>query len=326
MNPFKYKDAMLPIASLNSFILNGQKANDLFRPELLIRDLKMLCHTYQLSVDTDLLKPLLDHLVHHENDDVRRDTFELGWMYARRIADIIYALKYPTDQQKEENLRWKEEHWAYWREIKYLYLLGGLASSPYHEIFKQAILEKVKDLEVHVEQDSQDKALDGMLFRYPSGHYVVFDFGQSFIKRAYVIRRMGESIVKRKLQEVTASHLEAPKDDWLMKHAEDLNRFMIQTILDTLHEVSDTQCDVLISIANYVNQGELNPGKSSYGVLSVLSTNYESYLMEELSERLKRRVHVKLEHDATAMSHHVLQRPKTAVITLGTAFGIAFID
>ena len=104
MNPFKYKDAMLPIASLNSFILNGQKANDLFRPDLLLRDLKILCHTYQLGIDTTLIKPLLDELIHHENEDVRKDTFELGWMYGRRLADLICALKNPTESQKLENL------------------------------------------------------------------------------------------------------------------------------------------------------------------------------------------------------------------------------
>ena len=41
-NPFKHKDAMLPIASVNSVIIHGMRANDLFRPELIQKDLLKL--------------------------------------------------------------------------------------------------------------------------------------------------------------------------------------------------------------------------------------------------------------------------------------------
>lgn len=326
VNPFKYKDCMLPIASLNSFILNGQKANDLFRPELMHRDLVMLADTYQLNIEKNDLKTLMDQLFYHEHHDVREDVKRIGIMYGQRLAMFIDALKHPTQTIKAENLRWKEEHWAYWKDIKQLYVMGGLASSPFHEMFEQEIKHKVTDLDVHVQVDSQDKALYGMLERYQSGHFLLFDFGQSFIKRAYVIRKMGENIVERKLSSVQAKHLEAPQEQEMISHARQLHRFILDLLITTLQEVSDVGCDILISIANYVRQGELNPGKSSYGVLSVLSTNYETFLEEELMTKLQTRIHVKLEHDATAMAHHVPQEPFTAVITLGTAFGISFID
>jgi len=77
---------MLPIASLNSFILNGQKANDLFRPELMHRDLIMLCNTYQLNLETDDLKTLMEQLFHHEHHDVREDVRRIGYLTVAETA------------------------------------------------------------------------------------------------------------------------------------------------------------------------------------------------------------------------------------------------
>ena len=40
MNPFKKDNQILPIASINSVYVNGQLASDLFRPQVIINEIK----------------------------------------------------------------------------------------------------------------------------------------------------------------------------------------------------------------------------------------------------------------------------------------------
>lgn len=330
-NPFKQGDVMLPIASVNSLIICGNRANELFCPELIRLDLVELAHKYQLKPIQKDIQSIMEMLFKEENTQLREELMMIGYQYGNKLGVILCALLAPDDKIKGENLRWKDEHWAYWHDIKKIYLMGGLASSPFRPLFIEQIslMKKEKNLEhvmIEIIDSSQEKALEGMLYRYDQGHFLLFDFGQTLIKRAYVCRMQGMNLIERKLCHIPAKHLDVLSEHELVKHAYDLEAYIEDVIIKSLTEVKDDSCHILISIANYVNQGILNPAKRSYGILSVLAPNYQDYLQERLSFRLKKRFHVFLEHDATAMSHGVPQEEHTAVITLGTAFGISFID
>lgn len=330
-NPFKHGDAMLPIASVNSVIVYGHRANDLFRPELIRKDLVELAQKYHVHLERDDIQSVMELLFKTENPKLREDLLSIGYAYGDKLGIVLNALINPDDIIKSENLRWNYEHWSYWKEIKSIYMMGGLASSPFQPLFNEKVQHMLKEkkldrVKIEFIDSSQEKALDGMLYRYDRGHFLLFDFGQTSIKRAYVVRMQSMNIIERKLGQIPAKYIDVLSEQELITSAYDLERYIEDVIIESMKDVMDDSCDILISIANYVNQGVLNPAKRSYGILSVLATNYQDYLEERLSFRLKKRVHVMLEHDATAMSHVVPQEEHTAVITLGTAFGIAFID
>ena len=330
-NPFKHKDAMLPIASVNSVVIHGKRANDLFRPELIQKDLLKLAERYAIKLEQTDIQHLMESLFKEDNPKLREELISIGYLYGERLALVLKALINPDDEIKNENLRWKDEHWAYWKSIKQIYLMGGLASSPYQPLFMEKVLAMQKEnnlshVKIEIIKSSQEKALEGMLYKYDSGHFLLFDFGQTSIKRAYVVLVQGMILTEKKLSQLPAKYLEVLNENELTKDAFELERYIEDVIIDSYREVQDDSCQLLMSIANYVRDGVLNPAKRSYGILSVLADNYQDYLEERLSFRLKRKVRAILEHDATAMSHVVPQVKHTAVITLGTAFGISFID
>ena len=331
INPFKLQDAMLPIASLNQVIVDGQKSNDRFSPLLIMRALEEICHHFNIIPISHDLQGLMETLYDHQNQEVKESFVRVGEYFGDQLGRLLITLLDADDKVKSENLRWKDDHWAYWKTIKQVYLMGGVASS----VFKPMFLKKIKEhLEKHgcddvvviMPDDTQDQALYGMANRFDRGSYLLFDFGQTFIKRAYVRRMNGKNMIQRKMEHVPAHHLEPAESDQFMAHAYELHHYIVELISQTIADVMDPDVDLLVSMANYIKKGELNPGRSSYGMLSVLATNYQDYLEQELYKRLKRNIHVYLEHDTTAMAHAIPQIPHKAVITLGTAFGISFID
>lgn len=331
INPFKLQDAMLPIASLNQVIVDGQKSNDRFSPLLIMRALGEITDHYGITPLSHDLQGLMETLSHHPNHEVHEAFIRVGEYFGDQLAKLLFTLLNADDKVKMENLRWKDEHWDYWKTIKSIYLMGGVASSAFKPIFMKRInmlfdQHGLDDVQVFMPDDTQDQALYGMANRFDRGSFLLFDFGQTFIKRAYVRRMSGQNMIERKLEHMPAKHLEPADPDHFMAHAFELHHYILEILKDTIQELMDPDIDLLISMANYVKKGELNPGRSSYGMLSVLSTNYQDYLEQELNKHLNRNIHVYLEHDTTAMAHSVPQQPHTAVITLGTAFGISFID
>jgi hypothetical protein len=79
-----------------------------------------------------------------------------------------------------------------------------------------------------------------------------------------------------------------------------------------------------MSIANYINNGAIYASRGGYGKLAYISDHYESHLSNKVSKELGKSVTIKLYHDTSAMALMFKNKPNTAVISLGTAFGIAF--
>ena len=79
-----------------------------------------------------------------------------------------------------------------------------------------------------------------------------------------------------------------------------------------------------MGIANYVFDGYIYKDRGGYGKLAYIKGNYEAHLSNEISVLLNREITIKLYHDTSAMALNFDNTERTAVISLGTAFGIAF--
>ena len=116
---------------------------------------------------------------------------------------------------------------------------------------------------------------------------------------------------------------------WKQLDAVNLHRHIVRTIVSSFKEASqNTQLSgtVLISVANYVRNGVLNPERGGFSKLSLLGGNYASLLSEELSSELHREISVRLVHDSTASAVYFDDEDNAVCITLGTAFGVGFPD
>jgi hypothetical protein len=60
--------------------------------------------------------------------------------------------------------------------------------------------------------------------------------------------------------------------------------------------------------------------------LALLSSNYQNHLTQQLSNKLHRDVQVYMYHDTSSMALALKDTHKGAIISLGTAFGVAFND
>ena len=81
-----------------------------------------------------------------------------------------------------------------------------------------------------------------------------------------------------------------------------------------------------MAIANYVDNGKIYVSRGGYGKLAYLKVPYQSYLSESISSKEGRNIAVTLFHDTSAMALNFTDSKNTAVLSLGTAFGVSFID
>jgi len=94
--------------------------------------------------------------------------------------------------------------------------------------------------------------------------------------------------------------------------------------MNTFRQVAFTGEKIYMSIANYVYHGKIYSSRGGYGKLSYIASNYEEYLSKKLSEIAEKDIKLSLFHDTSAMALMFKNEKNTAVISLGTAFGIAF--
>lgn len=333
-NPFKQNGYMLPIASINNSYVGDRKVSKLFRPSLIKdtilehRDILGLDHLEQTQ---DLLEVFNDLIV-SDVPSIRLKALEIATFYGKQLAKILANFFHPSDKTIKNQSKWTQQHWDYWQNIEQIYLVGGISSPILTKIFFQEIktLFEVLNLKKEVKfiTGSQDLGTIGLTTLINSGEYLLFDFGQTKIKRAHHIKENGETKVDIKLSKVNSKYLfyKNKQRKELRQVANKLHQYIVRVVVETDHEVAFDGNNIYIAIANYVNQGNIYPHRGGYGKLAQLSDNYEMYLSQSISNKLNRDIDVKLFHDTSAMALNFKNEKNTAVLSIGTAFGVAFPD
>jgi len=334
MNPFKKDGAMLPIASINSMYVDDITAYDLFRPQLLVEEIEKNADKLGLShlLKEDLLEAFNGCLM-SEIESIKDTANSIAIEFGDRLAKVLSTLKKPSDKSIENRPTWSQIHWDYWKKIKRLYLVGGLTSPLLTRIFLERIKRMFKQLEItdfHISfvEGSINLGTKGLSTLCVDGEFLLFDFGQTNIKRAHHIKEEGFTVLEHYLSTIKSDYLFYKfKDEIeLLQIAKLLDNYIVKVILDTAKEVGFKGDKVHISIANYVDQGRIYSSRGGYGKLALLCDNYQTHLCEVLSLKLNREIKVYLHHDTSAMAYQFENSKTSAVISLGTAFGVAFID
>lgn len=326
---------MLPVASINSVYVDDKKAYDMFRPSLFISSIQEHSNDLGIPLGTNpegLLEGF-DKALHSEIESIKKKAYEIAEMYGDKLASILLTLQKPSELSKKNRGNWTQEHWDFWTTIQRVYLVGGMTSPLLTKIFYKRIKQmfkeaKVDDFFVTFIEDSSNLGTQGLSTITSDGEYLLFDFGQTKIKGRHIIKVDDELVIDTVLDQTSSDFLfyKYKDEKELRQIAKLLHNYIVHVIFKAIKQVDFTGDHIHIAIANYVDLGSIYKARGGYGKLAYLSDNYQEYLSMELTEVMGRKIHVSLHHDTTSMAYNFKGEKNAAVISLGTAFGVAFTE
>lgn len=365
MNPFLAGGTLSTNASINKLIiaempictvaqpLAGKSAQDIFSTDLFIQEIKNASDRLQIhvaSLEEKSLPLYLENSLESDDPDVRAAAHDILKLFGERLAVILLCLKEGSPANRRARADWGDAEWNYWNSLKRIILVGGLASPPLGEQLKYYV-EQVfaasgkNPYDIVLSRDSTYAGLRGCTtyLQNDSGDdpetspgqpplpwaNLIFDYGQSFIKRSYAVmdgRNVQDIII---LGKTLSRHVAWDVEDPVVEKAEAqaLNRYFLDTITRTVEEVEARglriRPHIVLSIANYVKDGRI-ANRGGYGKLRLIAPNYAQYLSSFMKERFGRDYHFTLLHDGTAMAAGYADYEESVCISLGTAFGVGF--
>ena len=333
MNPFKRSGYILPIASINSMYIDDTTAFDMFRPALILDDIIKNKDELGLSNYTDSGKLLLEfnNLLKSDLDSIKIKATEIAEIYGDRLGKVLSTLYKPSLKSVLNRENWTDEHWDYWKSITHIYLVGGMTSPILTTIFYDRVSrifeeKKIDNVTITFIEGSSNLGTKGLASIVEDGDYLLFDFGQTNIKRARHYKQHGEVIIDTVLPMVQSDFLfyKSKNEQEVKEIAHKLDDYIVEVICNTLKQVAYKGNKIHMSIANYIYEGKIYAARGGYGKLSYIADDYQAYLAKRLSKIYNKDIELKLYHDTSAMALIYRNKPNTAVISLGTAFGIAF--
>lgn len=331
MNPFRKDGYMLPVASINSVYIDDTLASDIFSPRLLISEIDRFRTLLTIDKNVknhDLLLAFNDLLANK-----KMFAEKIAYKYANRLAKVLITLKKPSDLSIENRENWNSSHWDYWNNINHVYLVGGLTSIELNNIFSKVISDQIKennidDFVVEIISDSANYGTLGLLSKNNNNQVLLFDFGQSFIKRGFTKLIDDKYTFDDSLPPIESKFIQYKgySECDLKASSKTLHNYIVECIVDTVNSSKFTGNLIEISIANYIYKGKIHDSRGGYAKLHLVDDNYEEYLNKCVTKILNKDIKINLYHDTTSMSFMFDKNNKEAVISLGTGFGVSFLD
>lgn len=326
--------AKLPLYGVEDEI-EGKTVSQIFSTGIIAEDIRKNAEALGVSGGNTSNRELVYELMKKLSDG-NEAALEMVRKYGRRLGLIFLTLKTGERENRLARTDWSDDCWSYWRNVKRILLVGGLTSGVFGAILKSealSVFEKA-GIEPYDFQLFDNAAYVGLMgcasqIKESDGTFIVFDFGQTSLKRGVVEKQGGEIVKTTMLESFPSefmSHLK-PNEPNAREQAIKLNAYLTKYICDTVKSVERKQGvggEIIISIANYVCGGRLYTDRGGYAKLACLCENYGEYLENELSGQLRRELDVRIIHDATAAALYFADYESSVCITLGTAFGVGF--
>ena len=257
--------------------------------------------------------------------------------FGQYLGYVILALRRGDQVNREARLDWDDSYWAHWAAITTIDVGGGVVSG-----------RLGSSLVAHAAHTLRQAGMDECAIRLAAWPMLlpligaarsvpstcqaalVFDFGQSFVKRACGHYSGGtltalKCIPSVPIRDSTVVIRAEPTVAQVQHLAEQMVEIMAATwqlAEDAGYHLAPVLC---ASIASYMRDGQPLPRQGGpYAALHMLSPNLEQWLAQRLNARLDRSFAVQLIHDGTAAARAQAGTAHAAVITVGTALGISF--
>ena len=321
--------------------LAGKSAQDIFSTDLFIKEIKNSAPKLQIDISSLEEKSLplyLETCLENNHPEAFMEAHRILKLFGERLAVILLCLKEGNEKNRAARTDWTDEHWDYWRMLEQVILVGGLASPPLGELLKyymeQVFAQSGKTpYDIVLGRDSTYAGLRGCAAYLESTSEfqvnLIFDYGQSFIKRSYVTMEKGKVKDIVVLGKTLSEHVEWDIKDHFLEKSEAvlLNGHFLETITKTIREVEGKGLTIhphiILSIANYVKDGII-ANRGGYGKLRLIAPNYADYLSGYLKKKYDKEYYFTLVHDGTAMAAGYSGHARSVCLSLGTAFGVGF--
>ena len=350
-NPFIKNNSLQYEASINRTVLldighltggktiEGKTAAEVFSIDAIIEEIKDQSAGLQIDLNSGSDRELPIHLnrcLESANNIVKQTAEQIADRFGERLGIILFKIKRGKSKSEKERRDWPAEGWLFWQQIDNVILSGGLASGRLGMILKENIHRVfakggIKPYSILLTKDSSLAGLTGaaMFIEEKAKANLVFDFGQSFLKRGIAFFDGNVLTGINALPKILSKFMDWSTDEMLdLTHdALKLDSYLQQMIIDTVEEVSKKGIaagnEISISLANYINNGKIQY-RGGYGKLRFISDEYDKYLAREISRKIGKPFEIKIIHDGTAIAANFMELPKAASIALGTSFGIGF--
>lgn len=252
------------------------------------------------------------------------------------MGALILTLKRGDAINREARPDWDGTYWDYWAGIDAIWLGGGVVSGELGErVRHHAVVmlaeDKAHTCALNLAAHPSFLPLIGAARSVPQADKaaLVFDFGQSTIKRALALYDRGELTALRLLPPLPAPATFSTNGDLTLDQVRDLADRMAAAMGETWQGVTNPDRVVapllVASIASYEVDGQPLPRQGGpYSQLQRLSDNAARWLAYQVGRRVGRPLDVVLIHDGTAAARVYAGKERTAVIMLGTALGVGF--
>lgn len=332
--------AELPVSGIADDIA-GMTFKEAFSTPVIVEEIRRVSRGFALDLsdipDADLPKILSEGLV-SSDARLRHMAERVTKKFGCRLGMLMLILKTGLPANRAARDDWDDECWEFWSDLDTVILTGGLASSMLGRRFKEYIHSVfdtacVKPYNTMLFENGRYLGVMGLAQRLMEDNTsaLVLDMGHTGIKQALVRKAEGEIAGFTPMESLKSLYMQSRFDssEDRLYMAIELHKRIVKIIATSYKEVSG--CDklsdtILVSIANYVHGGRLNPERGGYAKLCELGADYSVILEEDLSSELHHRVHVRLVHDSTAAALYFDGIDNAVCITLGTGFGVGFPD
>jgi hypothetical protein len=283
-----------------------------------------------------LLCRALDSCLDDPSPEVSAAADAVARRIGRNLGYLLLTLRRGDAVNRAARAEWDASYWAHWGTIRRVWLSGGIVSGrPGPRLIRYAgglLAESgYDDYALRLSPYGAAAALVGMARRAPSDCplAIIFDFGQTAIKRALALYDRGVLVSLDRLGDVATDWGDAARvPDDPERRAADLLDQMIGVIRDTCAHARRLypalpSGPVLASLAAYIRDGQPTAARAgAYVQIARITDNLQRTLAERLAA--PDLPDVILEHDGTAAAAAHAGQPHAAVIAIGTALGIGF--
>lgn len=250
----------------------------------------------------------------------------------RNLGYILLTLHRGDAVNRAARADWTDAEWAHWATVRRVWLGGGVLSGDLGTRIvaaARALLAEVglsETVQIALSPYPRDMALLGAARYLPPGVSAALccDFGHTSVKRG-VVRLTDGSITEF----TPLAPLHTP---WDWENRTDaaagiepafLRDYVVETLVETAEEAEISPEEVMLSIAAYVQGGELI-GNGIYAQMRALAPDARLLLAEAVAQRTGASVRLGLIHDGTAAAALHAGSTHSAVLSVGTAIGIGF--
>ena len=352
VNPFLNNDKLADNSSLNrvkiidipganvDLAVKGKQASEIMSLRVLIDYIKEKAEELKLDLEKIPEKQLplyLDKCFNANDLEVRLAAENIARRIGRNLGYILAVLKRGDKINQAARKDWEQKHWEYWQQLEQIILAGGLCNGALGSRFKYYIEQVFKETntakyKIEIAKQASLTSFIGAARRVSKEcqKALVFDFGQSLIKRGLVDFKNGRLEKIYQLSSLKAKHTK-PYWDYanekeVKKAAEQLKEYIIAVIDKTWSEVKAkgfNPCNTIsMSIANDLIDGKFVG--VGYGKLKHIDDDFKSLAKQRLSNLIGKKIELLFVHDGTAASDAFAGRKNSAILTLGTAIGVGF--